>query len=49
MFSFETDDKIEGYFSEHGFNDVKFPFAHVTFTSFTSFSKRKHLLHVTSK
>ena len=28
LFSFETNDKIVKYFSEHGFNDVKFPFAH---------------------
>ena len=28
IFSFETDDDVEGYFSEHCFNDVKFPFAH---------------------
>ena len=27
LFSFETNDEIEKYFSEHGFNDVKFPFA----------------------
>ena len=28
IFSFETDDEIEGYTVERGFNDVKFPFAH---------------------
>ena len=28
LFSFETNDEIVEYFSEHGFNDVKFPFAH---------------------
>ena len=28
LFSFGTNDEIEEYFSEHGFNDVKFPFAH---------------------
>ena len=28
LFSFETNDEIVDYFSEHGFNDVKFPFAH---------------------
>ena len=28
LFSFETNDEIEKYFSEHGFNDVKFPFAY---------------------
>ena len=28
LFSFETNDEIEKHFSEHGFNDVKFPFAH---------------------
>ena len=27
LFSFETNDEIVKYFSEHGFNDVKFPFA----------------------
>ena len=27
-FIFETNDKIVKYSSEHGFNDVKFPFAH---------------------
>ena len=27
LYSFETDDEIEKYFTEHGFNDVKFPFA----------------------
>ena len=27
LFSFETYDEIVEYFSEHGFNDVKFPFA----------------------
>ena len=27
LFSFETNDEIEEYFSEHGFNDVKFSFA----------------------
>ena len=26
--SFETNDEIVNYSSEHGFNDVKFPFAH---------------------
>ena len=35
LFSFETDDEIVKYSSEHRFNDVKFPFAHgrETFTS----------------
>ena len=28
VFSFETDDEIENYFSETGYNDVKYPFAH---------------------
>ena len=28
LFSFETNDEIVKYFSERGFNDVKFPFAH---------------------
>ena len=28
LFSFETDNEIIKYSSEHGFNDVKFPFAH---------------------
>ena len=28
LFSFETSDKIVKYSSEHGFNDVNFPFAH---------------------
>ena len=28
IFSFETNDEIVKNFSEHGFNDVKFPFAH---------------------
>ena len=28
IFSFETNDEIDEYFSEHGFNDVKYPFAH---------------------
>ena len=28
IFSFETDDENVKYSSEHGFNDVKFPFAH---------------------
>ena len=28
LFSFETNDEIKKYSSEHGFNDVKFPFAH---------------------
>ena len=28
LFSFETNDEIVKYYSEHGFNDVKFPFAH---------------------
>ena len=28
LFSFETDDEIEGYTVERGFNDVKFSFAH---------------------
>ena len=28
LFSFETNDEIEKYFSEHGFNDVKYPFAY---------------------
>ena len=27
LFSFETNDEIVDYFSEHGFNDVKYPFA----------------------
>ena len=27
LFSFETNDEIVKYCSEHGFNDVKFPFA----------------------
>ena len=27
LFSFETNDVFEKYVSEHGFNDVKFPFA----------------------
>ena len=27
IFSFETNDEIEEYFSEHGYNDVKFSFA----------------------
>ena len=27
LFSFETNDEIVKYSSEHGFNDVKFPFA----------------------
>ena len=26
VFSFETDDEIEDYFFEHGYNDVKYPF-----------------------
>ena len=29
VFSFETNDEIVKYSSEHGFNDVKFPFAYV--------------------
>ena len=28
VISFETNDEIVKYSSEHGFNDVKFPFAH---------------------
>ena len=28
LFSFETNDEIVKFSSEHGFNDVKFPFAH---------------------
>ena len=28
LISFETNDEIVEYFSEHGFNDVKFPFAY---------------------
>ena len=28
LFSFETNDEIKEYFSEHGYNDIKFPFAH---------------------
>ena len=28
LFSFESNDEIVKYSSEHGFNDVKFPFAH---------------------
>ena len=28
LFKFETNDEIVDYFSEHGFNDVKFLFAH---------------------
>ena len=28
IFSFETNDEIEKYFSEHGNNDVKYPFAY---------------------
>ena len=28
VFSFETNNKIVNYFIEHGFNDVKYPFAH---------------------
>ena len=28
LFSFETNDEIDGYTVEHGFNDVKYPFAH---------------------
>ena len=28
LFSFDTSDEIVKYSSEHGFNDVKFPFAH---------------------
>ena len=27
VFSFETNDEIEDYFSEHGYNDVKYSFA----------------------
>ena len=30
LFSFETNDEIVNYSSEHGFNDVKLPFAHGT-------------------
>ena len=28
VFSFEKDDESVKYSSEHGFNDIKFPFAH---------------------
>ena len=28
LFSFGTNDEIDGYTVEHGFNDVKYPFAH---------------------
>ena len=28
LFSFETNDELVKYSSEHGFNDIKFPFAH---------------------
>ena len=28
LFSFETNEAIVKYYLEHGFNDVKFPFAH---------------------
>ena len=28
LFSFETNDEVEKYLSEHGFNDVNFPFAY---------------------
>ena len=28
LFNFETDDANVKYSSEHGFNDIKFPFAH---------------------
>ena len=28
VFTFETNDEIVKYSSEHGFNDVKFPFAY---------------------
>ena len=28
LFSFETNDEIVKYSSQHGFNEVKFPFAH---------------------
>ena len=28
LFSFETNDEIDGYTVEHGFNAIKFPFAH---------------------
>ena len=28
IISFETNDEIEGYTTERGFNDIKFPFAH---------------------
>ena len=28
LFSFETDDEFLKFSSEHGFNDIKFPFAH---------------------
>ena len=27
LFSFETDDEIVKYSSEHGYNDIKYPFA----------------------
>ena len=27
LFSFETNDEIVEYSSEHGYNDIKFPFA----------------------
>ena len=40
VFSFETNDEIVKYSSEHGFNDVKLPFP---------YGKKKQLLHVTSK
>ena len=28
FFSFETNDEIEEFFSEHGFNDIKYSFAY---------------------
>ena len=28
LFSFETNDEIVKYFSEHGYNDFKYPYAH---------------------
>ena len=28
LFSFQTDDEIVKFSSDHGFNDVKFPFTH---------------------
>ena len=40
ILSFETDDEIVEFSSEHSFNDVKFAYA---------YSKKKLLVHVTSK